>query len=382
MEGSIKINDMKNFKTPELFDCDGDTNKRWFVAYWFRNPETDKMERHRIWISSKLNTKTARRNKARELIDVLTIKLNAGWSPYAEEVPEFTPLVIALEKIVQIKSAQSKNNTASNYKSAAKKITDYLTKKAIKQLPCIQFNDKIARDFMDNLSLTGIGNRTFNNILCRLRTIFNELIVREYFTINPFGKIKKLPQDQGSITPFDKSDFNILYDYLEQNDKYLLLFVKFIYYCGFRPVEITRIKIGDIDFVNGSVTLQAQYHKTRRQRGMKLKKSFLKDLEHLSDYNSNCFVFSKNMLPGKVYCDPRRIQERYKEIKDKLKLTNRLYDFKHTMACYLIRQKVDIMAVKNYLGHQDISDTMIYIRSVEEYSSDTLKDIIPDMDKF
>ena len=116
---------------------------------------------------------------------------------------------------------------------------------------------------------------------------------------------------------------------------------------------------------------------------MKLKDSFLLDLNFLQDYLPNLHIFSTdNMKPGIKMINTRQIQQRYFDIKEELGLKNRLYDLKHTMATHLIKQNVNVMDVQFYLGHQDINDTMTYVRSVQEYSSENLKDLIPDMQNF
>lgn len=379
--GDLKTITM-DYTLPTLNEREGDTNKRWFIYYSFRNPENNKLERQLVWISSKLKTKTARRKQAQELILSITNQLKKGWSPYGNELPELSRLFDAVEFVLKLKIAQTRKSTASSYKTAANKFFLFLKSENLENITCQNFSVKKARKLMDNILLSGVGNTTYNNNLRMFRLLFSELILRDFFTKNPFKEIKMLPETQGNITPFSKIDFHTVFDYLRENDKQLLLFAKFIYYTGFRPIEITRMQIKDIDFINGKVVMRAQNHKSGRQRGMILKKSFLEDLKHLREYPSQFYIFSTNMKPGKKYVDTRRVQERYKLIKDELGLTNRLYDFKHTMACFLIRQKVNILSVKNYLGHQDIQDTMIYIRSVEEYSSDELKDVIPDMADF
>jgi integrase len=375
--------DESKFTIPVMYDANGDLKSRWYVQFSYLNPETQKMQRFRYWVSTRYKTKTARRKKALDMQEHYTRRLKQGWSPFKGELPEHTLLTDAILFILQIKKGQSRGVTGNNYQSVANKVFNYLKCKNLNNLPCYGFTDAMARDIMDKIAISKVSNVTYNNNLTILRAIFNELVARNYFEFNPFKKVKKIKQLQGKIQPFSKKDFKKFYEYLEIHDPQLLLFCKFLFYTGFRPVEVTRLKIEDIDFANGILTLKAEHHKTGRQRGMKLKDSFLLDLNFLQDYIPNLHIFSTdNMKPGIKMINTRQIQQRYFDIKEELGLKNRLYDLKHTMATHLIKQNVNVMDVQFYLGHQDINDTMTYVRSVQEYSSENLKDLIPDMRNF
>jgi len=66
-----KIFPMENFKPAKVFDADGDLSQRWFVFYYFKNPDTGKYERFREMISASLKTRSDRYAKGKELKDAM-----------------------------------------------------------------------------------------------------------------------------------------------------------------------------------------------------------------------------------------------------------------------------------------------------------------------
>ena len=59
---------------------------------------------------------------------------------------------------------------------------------------------------------------------------------------------------------------NTICNYLKGNDKGLLLAVSLCYYCGLRPSEIRRLKVGDIDLKKGVIILDGTETKNKKTR--------------------------------------------------------------------------------------------------------------------
>lgn len=374
---------MKPYVLGKLNNYDGDLSRRWYVEYKYRDAETHKFKRFRTWIPTNLTTLNSRREKAEDILFEINDKLIAGWNPFSDAETNKKRVIDLVWHIHDVKAAASRKSTAAAYKQGIRKLVVFLHKIGGQNMKIDRFGKRHAIALMDQIKIERkLNNVTYNNHLKIYRSIFNELVNREHIETNPFKAVKPLITTQTDITPFTPEHFRILYDYLQENDPALLLFSKFIYYCGFRTNEVANLRVKDINLKGGFVTVPAHIHKTRRQRGMPLRESFIKDLQFIKDYPPNYYLFSSSLLPGEKCGTARYVQKRYKKVKDILKLPNRLYDLKHTMACWLIRNKVNLMAIKNYLGHTDVEHTMIYIRSVEEYSADELKDLIPEMKEF
>jgi integrase len=374
---------MKPYVLAKINDYNGDLSRRWYVEYKFHDEKTQKFKKHRIWISMKIDTLEKRREIAEDICFEINDKLMAGWNPIEGISINQKRLIDVLWHIHAIKEATSRKTTANAYKLGIRKMIVFLYSIGGQRMKVDQFGKRHALALTDHLKLERkLANKTFNNHLIIYRSIFNELVNRDLVKSNPFKSVKPLYETQTDINPFNPEDFRKLYEYLQVNDPCLLNVAKFIYYCGFRTNEVAQLRVKDVNLETGFVTLPADVHKTRRQRGMPLRESFVQDLQFIKKYPPDYYIFSTGLTPGHKCGNSRYIQKRYKKVKDSLELSNRLYDLKHTMACWLIRNKVNLMSIKNYLGHTDVEHTMIYIRSVEEYGANELKDLIPEMKEF
>ncbi len=78
--------DESKFTIPVMYDANGDLKSRWYVQFSYLNPETQKMQRFRYWVSTRYKTKTARRKKALDMQEHYTRRLKQGWSPFKGEL--------------------------------------------------------------------------------------------------------------------------------------------------------------------------------------------------------------------------------------------------------------------------------------------------------
>ena len=116
---------MENYQLCKICDQGGDLSARWFVEYKFRHPETNKLVKFREWISSKLNTRTARYTKASEYKNAINIKLKSGYNPFESRSRNLN-LMDAFAEILAIKEATAGTRTISTYKSISSIFLDWL----------------------------------------------------------------------------------------------------------------------------------------------------------------------------------------------------------------------------------------------------------------
>ena len=71
---------------PQLKDCGGDLNKKWYVEYSLRNPQTGEMKRFRHYDGfSELKSITERRVHAEKIIAEIKLKLEKGNDPFSDK---------------------------------------------------------------------------------------------------------------------------------------------------------------------------------------------------------------------------------------------------------------------------------------------------------
>jgi len=145
---------------------------------------------------------------------------------------------------------------------------------------------------------------------------------------------------------------------------------------GTRPIELTWLKIKDINLENGTVNITSAKHCNARI--LKLKS---KTLEMLKTYITEKRLNQNDRLfPTKS----RNISTSYRKLRNALakKLQDptiqqiRLYDFRHYYATMLYHKTRDLLFVKQQLGHKDLRQTLRYTQLIpfneeEEYTCKT-----------
>ncbi len=110
-------------------------------------------------------------------------------------------------------------------------------------------NKKIVTGFL-NAILDKTSPRNRNNYRTDLSSIMQVLEDNDIIDVNFVKKIpvlKAIPERNKTYTQEVQED---IFNYLEKKDPILLLYIKFISYNFLRPIEVSRLKVGDINIKN------------------------------------------------------------------------------------------------------------------------------------
>ncbi len=139
---------------------------------------------------------------------------------------------------------------------------------------------------------------------------------------------------------------------------------------GTRPIELTWLKVKDIDLKTGKVTLTSAKHCNGRT--LKIKNRTLDMLkQHIQKHNltQNCRIFPTSS--GHISDVYRRHRN---ALAQKLQTPTiaqiRLYDFRHYYATMLYHKTKDLLHVKTALGHKDLRQTLRYTQLLETTEED------------
>jgi integrase len=139
---------------------------------------------------------------------------------------------------------------------------------------------------------------------------------------------------------------------------------------GTRPIELTWLKVKDINLENGIVNITSAKHCVGR--ALKLKTN---TLEMLKKYITKKHMNQDDRIfPTKS----RNISATYRRLRNALakKLQDptiqqiRLYDFRHFYATMLYHKTKDLLHVKARLGHKDLRTTLRYTQLLETLEND------------
>lgn len=364
---------MDRYKLARLYDQGGDLSKRWFVAFSYLHPETLKYKLFKSWISTRLLTRRSRILRAHSLIDDINNRLLNGYNPFENENPGFTRLIDALDKILSFKSTYARYRTVLTYKSYVNNFKKWVHQAGYDNVMIEAFNYQKAIEFAEYLKIIRkVKNRTFNNYIEHFRTLFNDLIKKEYIIRNPFSKIEFLPDCERSVFAYTKEELELLKNYMPLNNPRIWLACQFVFYCALRPAELVRLKIKYIDLINHKIYIPAEISKTKRQDVINIPDPFMDDLKNVfgSIKNHEFFIFSKRLIPGSFPIAPTRLAEEFRKEAEKIGLTRKLYELKHTGAGLVIEAGANIRDLQLHLRHTNINTTEIYLKAFKSSTSE------------
>lgn len=133
-----------------------------------------------------------------------------------------------------------------------------------------------------------------------------------------------------------------------------------IYSAGLRGQEVVNLKISDIDFERK--TIHIRQSKYKKDRIVPLAESMAVGLKkYLSAENPHVWLFNGKEPDGRY--SVRGLSWVMRETLKKTNITKEvnLHSLRHSYATHLLEQGVNIVTLKDLLGHCDITTTMVYL---------------------
>lgn len=369
---------MDNYKTPRIKDYNGDLTKRWYIQYAFKDPDTGKFQEFREWISSSHKSKTARYVAAKALCEGIKIKLIQGFNPFfIKEVRK--PILQALNEIITIKATVLRKRTVHSYSSIAGLFGTWLTKHQYGRLMPHQLNKHVVQCYFDDcLLIEKVVPRTFNNRLRTLRTLFNELIARDYLEFNVFTKIKLLPEPESQLEAYTSDEKNLIKNLISESFPELWLCAMFVYYTFIRPQELCRLNFSDLDFTNRLVHIPGIKSKNKKTQTVLIPDPLYDLLIKMSYHKLPgwLLIFSndRHLTPGSIEISPTRIFNSWQEnVINKTGINKGIYLFKHTGVGELFENGADARNVQLQLRHHSLEEVVVYAAKYSNAPNENLR---------
>jgi len=279
-----------------------------------------------------------------------------NWLPYTKGFNAFLKLEKSLSQ-----------NSVEAYGRDVDKLVQYLEYHQLNLQPGdIQLSH--LQDFLKWINQLGMSARTQARVISGLKTFFKYLLLENTIRTNP-AELLESPRT-GRVLPdtLNIEDINRLFEAIDlstpegERNKTIL---EFLYGCGLRVSELTNLKISDIRFSEGFLSVIG---KGNKQRLVPVGSSAMKQLDiYLHQVRSHIdiqkgqedFIFLNNR--GKKLT---RVMIFYivKSLAEKagIRKTISPHTFRHSFATHLIEGGADLRAVQEMLGHASITTTEIY----------------------
>lgn len=399
--------------------------KEWFLYYSYRDPKTGKLKRepHIKAGVNKYKTKKERIFILKKLQRNLSMLLERGFNPYESNdvlgnkffgndstqvkgvksntkievapTPKFeTPIIPkkitkkqtsetesdvlsvsdALKFGLEIKKKELSRNSYRGYVSHINRFEKWLIENQRNKLPISSITKKNVIDYLNSILLRS-SSRNRNNTRASISSLFKTLedneIIRENF-VRKINVLKTTPKRNKTYSPKQEKEIT---EYLKENDPILLLFIQFLSYNFLRPIEVCRLKIGDLDIEDKKLTVKA------KNKVVKIKiipDLLIELLPDLSEMDKNHFLFSFDGIGGAWDIDDNNkrdhFSKRFKKAKDHfgLGIDYGLYSYRHTTITKLYREmrknaspfeaKTKLMVIT---GHTTMVALEQYLRDID-----------------
>ncbi|MCF8253640.1 MAG: tyrosine-type recombinase/integrase [Bacteroidia bacterium] len=267
------------------------------------------------------------------------------------------------------------------YQTDLQQIQDYLLiSYQVKLLN--EFNHLQIRSWIAQLMNEGISSRSISRKISTLKSFFKFCIQQDWVENNPMVKIQ-LPKITKKLPVFveQKAMENLLEpinfeDNLEGKQNELIL--QMYYGTGMRRAELIGLKVVNIDLYKGQLKVMGKRSKeriipiTRELVDLIAKFLEMKKQEDISSENLFSSKDGKPLYPVKVH---RLVHQSLSSVTTIQKRSSHV--LRHTYATHLLNNGADLNAIKELLGHANLSATQVYTHNSIERLKEVYKNKHP-----
>jgi len=259
------------------------------------------------------------------------------------------------------------DHTVKSYTTDLKQFTSFLSSEFQITDEINEISFQIIRTWIASLLEKGINPRSVNRKISTLKTYFKFLIREGELIENPMMKLvapkskKRLPVfiEEGQILSL-LNEVKFEEGFVGQRNK---LIIELFYVTGIRLSELINIKISDVDFNNQSIKVLG---KRNKERIIPLSPNVVSDLNiFIENKHQNNYLFTnlegKKLYNKLVY---RLVSKYIGEISSVNKKSPHV--LRHTFATHMLNNGADINAIKELLGHANLSATQVYTHNTIE----------------
>lgn len=232
-------------------------------------------------------------------------------------------------------------------------------------------NYKDIKEWIYSLSENKISNKSINRKISTLKKYYKFLLREEIISASPLTKILS-PKQNKKLTKFVNQDQidKLLDDELFSNSKNQhtdKIIISLLYGTGMRLSELINLKVNDI-FINERKL--KVIGKRNKERFIPLHEGLIEEIKEYIDYRKtlmpeNDFLLlninGKKLYAKYVY----RVVNKYLSIVTTIDKKSP-HVLRHTFATHILNNGAELNAVKELLGHSNLSATQIYTHNTFE----------------
>ena len=280
------------------------------------------------------------------------------------------------ETYLRLEKSLSENSIEA-YTDDIQKLERYFIEMCIDRMPAgVTYQD--LKDFLLWFSTDNKNARTQSRTISGIRAFYRFLLIEGEIIENPASLIEspkiglKLPE----VLSVDEIERLIgAIDLSKPEGQRNKAIIETLYGCGLRVSELVNLRITDIHYDEGFVTVTG---KGNKQRLVPVSNKALKEIDNYKPYrNSLQVIYDQNIMflnrRGKRLTRAM-IFTIIRDLAAKAGIRKKIspHTFRHSFATHLIEGGADLRAVQEMLGHESILTTEIYTHIDRSFLRDTL----------
>ncbi|MBK1724284.1 tyrosine recombinase XerC [Thiocystis violacea] len=253
-------------------------------------------------------------------------------------------------------------HTVSNYRSDLERVASWLAEQGNQTLE--QLDEPTVRRYIAWRHRNGASGKTLQRELSSIRSYYRWRMREGCAKTNPAVGVRAPKSPRKLPSTLEADQLCALLD--RPNDDTLVIrdtaMIELFYSSGLRLAELISVNLGDIDMVDGELSVVGKGAKTRRVPvGVKAREAIerwlrVRGLLAAMDEPA-LFVSSRGRR-----IHPRTVQQRLTHWAEQQGTASGVHPhlLRHSFATHLLESSGDLRAVQELLGHSDIGTTQIY----------------------
>ncbi len=265
-------------------------------------------------------------------------------------------------------------NTIEAYTRDIGKLVQYLEFRQLELSPSEVSHGQL-QDFIKWINELGMSARSQARLISGLKTFYKYLVLENIIRANPAELLEAPRTGRELPDTLDVKEIDRLFEAIDlstpegERNKTML---EFLYGCGLRVSEMTNLKISDVRFNDGFISVIGKGNKQRLvpagEGALKQLQMYLHQVRsHISiQKGQEDFIFlngrGKKITRVMVFYIVKNLAE-----KAGIRKSISPHTFRHSFATHLIEGGADLRAVQEMLGHASITTTEIYTHLDRDY---------------
>ncbi len=216
------------------------------------------------------------------------------------------------------------------------------------------------KSWLAHLIQEKLDSKSVNRKLSALKSFYKYHLKHKNLNKNPTLKVISPKQSKKTPVFIDQKNINTIFEEDFTQAHYLVLF---FYHTGIRLNELINIKKSDIDLNLSLLKILGKRNKERIIPFSFELKTAIKEL--LNFHPESLYLFNTDkgskLYPNYVYRKVKNLLNHHTSISKKSP-----HVLRHTYATHLLNQGAEINAIKELLGHSNLSATQIYTQNSVE----------------